>query len=89
MTERLQEGRLYLVRLRASRRARSALPHEFAARFLQRKPRRDYLHGNLIGWQAIFSRVNSVDGNSAIGIAEEDFTAEPLPEQDMAVLSLR
>jgi hypothetical protein len=79
MAQHLEAGHLYFVRIEASLRVRWVLPHQFPARFLRRKPRYDHLHGDFIGWQAIFCQVNSVGGKGlAFGIPEGDFTAELL-----------
>jgi hypothetical protein len=78
MNQPLERGRLYRVALAA---LRARLPSELTLRYVARKPRHDLLHGEFLGWQAVFRTVAVTPAKETeFGVAEEGFTATPLPD---------
>jgi hypothetical protein len=57
-------------------------------RYVARKPRHDPPHREFQGWQAVFRTVSVTPAKEMeFGVAEEGFTATPLPEAASRSLS--
>jgi hypothetical protein len=81
MNEPLETGRLYRVALSPLAALRARLPCELTLRYVARKPRHDLLHGEFLAWQAVFRTVEMTPAKETqFGVAEEGFTATPLPD---------
>ena len=81
MNQPLERGRLYRVALTPLAALRARVPCVLTLRYVARKPRHDLLHGEFMGWQAVFRTVAVTPAKETeFGVAEEGFTATPLPD---------
>ena len=77
--ERLQPGELYRITL--ARPERHNLPPMFPARFVETRPRHDFLNGHFTGWQAIFEmQMPGGEQRRTFGLPLESFSTESLGE---------